>query len=286
MILKYFLILLVPFLIAAGPSPVKEQVPHSVSPSSEDPLLEGQKIVLPRIESRELRTYKEEDSKENSLVTLDEMEDPFEDELPKVKELEDPFEDYNRFMFRVNHSLAEHFFKPVTHGYMKVVPETARVSIKRMFKNASAPVRYVGSLAQKDFKKSARVFDRFLINTTLGLGGMFDVASKVSRLKEPVDEDFGQVLGSYGVPAGPYLVLPVMGPSTVRDSLGKAVDSFLTPTNYVAPFAAQTGLALGESVNDFSFRMNDLEELEKSTIDPYQSVQDFYNQYREKQIRE
>lgn len=77
-----------------------------------------------------------------------------------------------------------------------------------------------------------------------------------------------------------------MGPSTVRDSIGKAVDSFLTPTNYVAPFAAQTGLTLGESVNDFSFRVDDLEDLEKSTIDPYQSVQDFYNQYREKQIRE
>lgn len=191
-ILRSILFLLIPFLIGAGIPQTEKHLEESPPLPTEDTFLEGQKIVLPRIESRELKMPQKETPAVNSLVSLDEMEDPFEDELPEVKDLEDPFEDYNRFMFRVNNSIANHFFKPVTHGYRKVVPEGARVSIKRMFKNASAPVRYVGSLAQKDFKKSARVFDRFLINTTLGLGGMFDVASKFSRLKEPVNEDFGR----------------------------------------------------------------------------------------------
>ena len=162
-----------------------------------------------------------------------------------------------------------------------MVPEDLRIVIRNAFDNALAPVKLVSSLIQGDLDKSGRVIGRTLINTTAGLGGMLDVAGQEYGI-ENVDEDFDQALGHYDVPTGPYLVLPFIGPSSARNVSGRVVDSFLSPSILFAPgFFVSAGITVGETTNDTSFIIDDKEALGESAIDEYESVRDFYHQYRE-----
>lgn len=209
---------------------------------------------------------------------FEDLEDPFaEKPLPELK---DPFVGYNRFMNRVNDGIYDNFIDPVAKVYKKVVHEKIRISARNVFRNALSPVRFVSSLAQGDLDKSARVLGRLVINSTVGLAGLFDVAKHYEI--ESVNEDFGQALGFHGVPTGPYLVLPLIGPSHMRDLAGGVVDSFLSPTIFLAPgFAVGTGINTYQKLNDASFLLDDKEELEESAVDEYESMRDFYHQYRE-----
>lgn len=217
-----------------------------------------------------------------SVEFYEEMEDPFgppkEDGFP---ELTDPFEGYNRFMFNVNENLYDYVMEPVARGWRFVLPEDLRIVIRNAFDNALAPVKLVSSLAQGEWGKSGRVLSRTLINTTAGLGGMLDVAGQEYGI-ENVDEDFDQALGHYDVPTGPYIVLPLLGPSTARNVSGRVVDSFLSPTIFFSPgFLVGAGITTAETTNDTSFIIDDKKALEESAIDEYESVRDFYHQYRE-----
>jgi phospholipid-binding lipoprotein MlaA len=217
----------------------------------------------------------------------EELEDPFGlaegDELPV---LNDPFVGYNRFMFDVNEGLYDYVMEPLAKGWRFVLPEDLRIVIRNAFDNALSPVKLVSSLLQGDFEKSGRVLSRALINTTAGLGGMLDVAGQEYDIKN-VDEDFDQALGHYDVPTGPYIVLPFFGPSTARGAAGKVVDSFLSPSFFFAPtFLVSSGITLGETTNEVSFLIDDKKALEESAIDEYESVRDFYHQYREGLVRE
>lgn len=212
----------------------------------------------------------------------EELEDPFgppkEDGFPELK---DPFEGYNRFMFNVNEHLYDYVMEPVARGWRFVLPEDFRIVIRNAFDNALAPVKLVSSLAQGEWGKSGRVLSRTLINTTAGLGGMLDVAGQEYGI-ENVDEDFDQALGHYDVPTGPYIVLPFLGPSTARNVSGRVVDSFLSPSIFFSPgFLVGAGITVAETTNDTSFIIDDKEALEESAIDEYESVRDFYHQYRE-----
>jgi phospholipid-binding lipoprotein MlaA len=143
-----------------------------------------------------------------------------------------------------------------------------------------APVRLVSSLLQLDFEKSGRVIARTLINTTLGLGGIADVAGEEYHI-EGVGEDFDQLLGSYGIPTGPYVVLPFFGPSTARNIVGRAADGFMSPTFFFAPSTGvSVSLTVEENINDASFIIDDKKQLEDSALDEYESVRDFYHQWR------
>jgi phospholipid-binding lipoprotein MlaA len=222
-----------------------------------------------------------------SVDFYEELEDPFgPPEGEEIPELKDPFEDYNRFMFNVNENLYEYVMEPVARGWRYALPEDLRIVIRNAFDNAMAPVKLVSSLVQGDWDKSGRVLSRTLINTTAGLGGMLDVAGQEYGI-ENVEEDFDQALGHYDVPTGPYIVLPFFGPSTVRNISGRVVDSFLSPTIFFAPgFLIGSGITLSETTNDISFIIDDKKALEESAIDEYESVRDFYHQYREGLIRE
>ncbi len=223
-----------------------------------------------------------------SIITsdsFDDLEDPFASKSSAL-EMSDPFEDYNRFMFDFNESFYENIMEPIVREYRDIVNEDVRMGISNIFANAMAPLKLVSSLLQGDVDKTSRVVGRTIINTTLGLGGMFDVASSAFDIDD-VNEDLDQVLGSYGVPTGPYVVLPLFGPSSVRNVFGRVGGIFLSPTYHFAPGIEVGGtLTVTEQVNDTSFIVDDIEQLEESTIDKYESVRDFYGQYRDGLIKE
>ncbi len=211
---------------------------------------------------------------------FEELEDPFSGSSGDIPILSDPLEGYNRWMFGVNETIYQNVLEPVARGYRDAVHENLRLGIKNIFSNAMAPVRLVSSLLQLDFEKSGRVILRTLINTTLGLGGIADVAGEEYHI-EGVGEDFDQLLGSYGIPTGPYVILPFFGPSTARNIVGRAADGFMSPTFFFAPSTAVgAGLSMEENINDASFIIDDKKQLEDSALDEYESVRDFYHQWR------
>jgi phospholipid-binding lipoprotein MlaA len=211
--------------------------------------------------------------------TYEDLEDPFAGNAKDIPILTDPLEGYNRWMFGVNETIYDNVLEPVARGYRDTVHENLRIGIKNVFSNAMAPVKLVSSLLQLDFEKSGRVLARTLINTTFGIGGLADVAGEEYHI-EDVNEDFDQALGSFGIPTGPYVVLPLFGPSTARNIVGRAADSFMSPTFYFAPGAASVGISVEENINDASFIVDDKKQLEDSALDEYESVRDFYHQYR------
>jgi len=217
--------------------------------------------------------------------SFDDLKDPFASKSA-APEMSDPFEDYNRFMFDFNEDFYDNIMEPIVREYRDAVNEDIRMGISNIFSNAMAPLKFISSLLQGDLDKTGRVVGRTIINTTLGVGGMFDVASSAFEIDD-VNEDLDQVLGSYGVPTGPYVVLPLFGPSSVRNIFGRAGGMFLSPTYHFAPGIEVGGsLTVTEQINDTSFIVDDIEQLEESTIDKYESVRDFYGQYRDGLVKE
>jgi phospholipid-binding lipoprotein MlaA len=210
----------------------------------------------------------------------EDMEDPFAGTEKDIPILTDPLEGYNRWMFGVNETIYDAVLEPVAKGYRYAVHEHLRIGIKNIFNNALAPVKFVSSLLQLEFKKSGQVLARTLINTTLGIGGIADVAGEEYGI-EDVNEDFDQALGYYGIPTGPYVVLPFFGPSTARNIIGRTADALLSPGAMVGASAgANIGIAVEDNVNAASFIVDDKKQLEDSALDEYESVRDFYHQYR------
>lgn len=221
-----------------------------------------------------------QDSEDYENEDYENMEDPFAGNEKDIPILSDPLEGYNRWMFGVNETFYEYLFEPVAKGYRDAVHENLRIGIRNIFNNALAPVKLVSSLLQLDFKKSGRVIARTLINTTLGIGGIADVAGEEYQI-EDVNEDFDQALGYYGVPTGPYVVLPFFGPSTARNVVGRTVDTLLSPGAMSgASFGANVIISGEENVNAGSFIVDDKKQLEDSALDEYESVRDFYHQFR------
>ena len=214
-------------------------------------------------------------------------EDPFaeaEEDTAEVKE--DKLEGFNRAMHDVNDTIFQYFFSPVAKGYREVMPEEGRIAVSNAFDNLRAPAKLVSSAVQGDADKSGRVVSRFLINTTLGMGGMLDVAEEEFEI-ENVNEDFGQALATQGVESGEYLVLPFFGPTTTRDAVGQVVDNALNPINYFGiGFLANAAINTSDRVNQTSFVVDDIEQLNEGAIDPYESQRHFFLELREKQIKE
>lgn len=209
-------------------------------------------------------------------------EDPFADEEKEIAEMPDPFERwYNRPVYVFNDHFYEYFLRPVSQTYKDVMAENFRIMIRNLYYTVTFPGRLVSSLLQWKFDKAGRVIGRVLINCTLGFLCTVDVANEGFDIKQ-VDEDFGQVLGFYSIPAGPYLVLPLLGPSSVRDGVGRAVDALLNPLFWLVPdFATGAAVTAEQMVNETSFFIEDIKAFKEGAIDPYISLRDFYNQRRE-----
>lgn len=203
---------------------------------------------------------------------------------PDVEEY-DPWMPFNEETFAFNHQLDRFVLKPAARVWDKVLPGQVQRSLKSAFENLGMPRRLVNSLLQGKGGGAAREMGRFLINSTLGVAGLFDVSKSVFAL-EATDEDTGQTLGVWGVQPGPYLVLPLLPPFTVRDGIGGIVDLALDPLNYFLPFAALAGMTGGKTVNERSLNLELYQSVEEGVVDLYSAVRNAYLQRRQKQIRE
>jgi len=143
----------------------------------------------------------------------------------------DPWEGLNRKIYAFNDFADRYFMKPVAKGYQKITPSPLRRGISNFFSNLSYPLVAVNQLLQGKVRLSANDLGRFIVNTTLGVGGLFDPAAAAGLPSH--DEDFGQTFATWGAHSGPYLVLPFLGPSTVRDGIGSAVNFYAQPVRYL-----------------------------------------------------
>jgi len=209
-----------------------------------------------------------------------------EEELVGQEEaVADPLEPVNRIMFGVNDILYFWVAKPILEVYKGVMPEPARVGIRNFFNNASTPARLVNCLLQGKNDAANTEFRRFAINTTAGVLGFGDPALDEYGLK-PVKEDLGQTLAIYGVDEGFYIVWPLFGPSTARDTLGMVGDQFLNPLRYVDPREVSIGISVVKGMNAGSFQIGKYEDFKAQAVEPYVAMREFYIQYRHKQIQE
>ncbi|MEA2051140.1 MAG: VacJ family lipoprotein [Campylobacterota bacterium] len=222
----------------------------------------------------------------------DDFLDEFEDEM-EIKEVYDPLNSYNRVMTSFNDGLYQYILTPVATGYEKVVHKEIRTSIKNFFNNIFYPIRLVNNILQGKGKNAAEETGRFVINTTIGLFGLFDPATSYFDLKVH-NEDFGQTLGFWGVGAGPHIVLPFLGPSNLRDMLSLYPDSYASPVDYYKSRGYNLSNNYNESIllkayeklNYVSLHNGEYEKLKKDAVDLYPYLRDIYEQYREQQIKE
>jgi phospholipid-binding lipoprotein MlaA len=197
----------------------------------------------------------------------------------------DPWEPYNEKMFSFNHDVFDRFIlKPLATAWDTIVPDAVQRSLGNVFENLAMPRRVVNSLLQLKFKGAGYEVTRFLLNTTIGIGGIFDIAKEAEVPRS--DEDTGQTLGVYGVGPGPYLILPFLPPLTVRDGIGFAADAAMDPLSYFIPFAAAAGRTAGKTVNDRSQNLEFFESVEENVIDLYSGVRNAYLQRRQRAIQE
>lgn len=197
----------------------------------------------------------------------------------------DPFEPINRFFFHFNDKLYFWGIKPLAQGYNVVVPEWVRIRVRNVFQNILFPVRFVNSLLQLKFDGAGRELGRFLVNTTAGVGGMFDILVDNPDAR-PSTEDFGQTLGVYGVEEGFFMVLPFFGASSFRDTIGLGGDALLNPITYLFPVKEAVAVRAYGNVNATSLRIGDYEEFKESALDPYNALKDAYLQYRRAKIKQ
>ncbi|MBF0341370.1 MAG: VacJ family lipoprotein [Magnetococcales bacterium] len=207
-----------------------------------------------------------------------------QDDLEPVA-VSDPLEPWNRFVFIFNDLFYHGLLKPVAMVYALIIPEPVRVLVSNFFHNLAMPQHFVSALLQGKWETAGRELSRFGINTVLGGLGFFDVAENHFNLKS-ADEDIGQTLGTYGIGDGIYIEWPILGPSTLRDSVGMAGDALLNPLSYY-PENHWTRLEIygGKVVNHTSRHIGEYEDLKKAAIDPYIALRDAYLQMRHDQIR-
>lgn len=202
------------------------------------------------------------------------------------EEANDPLEPMNRAIFDVNMTLDKNVLKPVAIGYRDVVPADARNSLRNFFNNISSPVIFINDLLQGEATRAVETLVRFAFNSTAGMLGLFDVAGEYGL--ERHKEDFGQTLAVWGVDEGAYLMLPLFGPSNVRDTVGKVADAFMNPFTYWAANNNLTYAKLATSVvsgiDARSRHIEDLEDIEKNALDFYATLRSLYRQNRRSEI--
>ncbi len=234
----------------------------------------------------------------------DEPLDPFAMADEGAGEEYDPWEPVNANIFEFNLKVDRYVLKPVAKGYDFILPDVVQVGISNIFSNLRFAPRFLNNVFQGKLKGAGIEVGRFLINSTVGLAGFFDIAKHVDLVTS--EEDMGQTLGFYGVKPGPYLVLPLFPPFTVRDFVGYVGDVFLNPINWlVVPIIEvnhvpsviahknrmtssfiQTGSRVGEIVNERSRNLEKYQGVEEATLDLYTAVRNAYLQTRARAIRE
>jgi phospholipid-binding lipoprotein MlaA len=197
-------------------------------------------------------------------------------DTPKVVNA-DPFEGFNRAIFSFNSGVDSYFLKPVTHGYRFITPDFVETGVSNFFSNLLEVRNMLNALLQGKGADAANYGARFLFNTTIGIGGLFDPATSLGIEKND-GEDFGQTLGAWGIKSGPYIVLPFLGPSNIRDGLSIPLDAYADPVTYLESSHARNGLTLLEII-DLRSKLLETEKLLSG--DRYVFIRDAYLQRRD-----
>jgi len=207
----------------------------------------------------------------------------------EARAIDDPLEPLNRTVFDVNDFLDRILIKPITQAYRYVVPEYVRGRIANVLQNMGEPVIFANDMMQGRATDAGTTTGRFLVNTTFGVAGVFEVAADWGLTKQ--SGDFGQTLSSWGINGGPYLVLPLFGPSNFRDAIGLGVDTVMSPWQWIAAMGGQgtqNRLVYSQFAADGLTRrdqsMEDLDALRAGSLDFYAEMRSVYRQYRDKQL--
>ena len=194
----------------------------------------------------------------------------------------DPWESMNRSVASFNDKLDDNVLKPVATGYRNVVPDLIQTGVRNVFNNFADMWSTVNNLLQLKPLNTAESLGRVIVNTVFGIYGIFDVATYIKL--ERHTEDFGQTLGYWGVPSGPYLVLPLFGPSTLRDGASLPVDFAVSPTQYIDDIPTRNQVFALRLVSKRAELLKSGNMLEQASIDKYSFTRDAYLQYRRSQI--
>lgn len=204
---------------------------------------------------------------------------------PPRPDANDPLERYNRAMFKADLALDRALIKPAAKTYRTVLPNPVRNSVRNAFDNLESPVVFGNALMQANWNRAGKTAGRFVVNSTVGVAGLFDPATKIGLPR--YDEDFGQTLGFWGVGEGPYLVWPVIGPRPPRDAVGLVADHFMSPLTYVTlPGGTLTSIGIRgvDIVDKRSRRIETVDQLQRTSLDFYATVRSLYRQRRQAQI--
>lgn len=197
-------------------------------------------------------------------------------------EANDSLEPTNRNIFDFNLAFDRNLLKPAAQGYRDTVPDGIRASIRNVLQTLRAPVTFGNEVLQGEFSRAAETLMRMSVNLLLGFGGLFDVAGKYGMTRH--EEDFGQTLAVWGFHEGPYLMLPIFGPSNARDSIGLAADIFADPLGHFIPLAGSAGRVTAEGVDKRAEVIEPLDEIERTSIDFYATLRSLYRQRRNDEI--
>jgi phospholipid-binding lipoprotein MlaA len=209
---------------------------------------------------------------------------PPEDPVARAafEETNDPLEPLNRYIFDVNLAIDELVITPIATIYTGVVPDIYQAGVRNFLQNLAMPVTMLNSALQGDGENFVDSSVSFFINTTAGLGGIFDIPGSFDE--EPRKEDFGQTLAVWGIDSGPYLVLPLVGPSDVRDTVGLGADIAASPVTYVFSPALNYAITGVTAVQFSADNRAEYQTLKRTSVDFYATLRSLYRQLRERQI--
>ncbi len=231
------------------------------------------------------------DDGSESITVMDEtvvagsFVDPFDSE--ERESVYDPWEPFNVAVFDFNYGILDRYaMKPGARLYDAILPEDVQNSLGNAFYNLGVAPRLLNNALQGKFSEVGEEMQRFLLNSTLGVAGLFDVATHMFGMEMPPTEDTGQTLAVYGVPPGPYVILPLFPPMTVRGLVGRVGDMALSPVNYFLPFFPNMGFNAAERLNFRARNIERFEGIEASTLDLYGATRTGYLDRRARDVQE
>lgn len=198
--------------------------------------------------------------------------------------IKDPFETYNRFMTDVNWGIYDYVLSPALEGYNATTPLGLRIGIYNFFDNLASPLRFLSQLLTFHFKEAGNELARFSLNSTFGLGGIFDIATPNGLYSKR--SDFGITFGRWGIGGEFYFVLPLLGPSNFRDILAMPLNALAYPTTYIDPFLASSGVYALKEFNYIARHKDTFDTIRRDSLDSYALMRDTYEQFRNELIKE
>lgn len=283
-LLLTFVLLFCPAFLSAETS----QALQPVMPVNEPSPVEGADVRDGNTTSGEIGRADSEDEQVQETSPEEDSNTDWHQES-EVATIPDPIAPFNKTMYLVNDKLYFWLLKPAAKVYSYVVPEGFRIIFRNAYDNVKSPGRVINNILQLRLKAAGNELLRFVLNSTLGLGGLGDAGKNVFGI-EKQEADFGQTLGHYGVGHGFYIVLPLFGPSSLRDTVGLVGDRLAYPLTYISEddlsLEAVIAISTHEAVNTTSFRIGEYESFKESALDPYVSMRDAFVQHRQKKIEE